>query len=334
MRHRILAIIAASISGALALLTAEILVRYLAPVPVFKPIHGPTALHEPDPELGWRNKEGRSVWPGRGIDTGRDIVLTFWEDGLRATAARRQPGRPQIVLVGCSITQSWAVTDEETWAWRLQAAFPDFEILNLGTGGYGTYQSLLALERYLARAPTNPVLVVYGFIEYHEGRNVAPADWLRSVRRTSDAGPVRVPFATLGPDGTLVRNEPEAYPHWPFEGVLASVRLLEDRYITFRTRARATQGRAVTDALIAEMAGLSRAHGVPLLLVVLHATTAERRDHYDRLSASLGVASVDCILPDLDRPSHKVPIYGHPSGVANAEWAECIGAKLRSMGFE
>jgi hypothetical protein len=334
MRPRIFALIVILLGSALALLTAEILVRYLAPVPVINPIQGPTTLHEPDPELGWRNKEGRSVWPGRGSDAGREIVMTFWGDGLRATAARREPGRPQIVLVGCSITQGWAVTDEETFAWRLQAAFPDFEVLNLGTGGYGTYQSLLALERYLARAPTNPVLVVYGFIQYHEGRNVAAADRLHAVRRTSDAGRVLVPFATLAPDGSLVRNEPEAYPRWPFDGVLASVRFLENRYATFRTRTRAAQGRAVGDALIEEMARVSRAHGAPLLLVVLGAVTPEGRDHYVRFPPSLGIATVDCVLPDIDRPSHKVPIYGHPNRVANTEWAECIGTKLRSMGFK
>src|SRR5262245_31929003 len=173
MRLRILAIIAALGSGALALLTAEILVRYWAPqAPPLPRVQIPMPIHEPYAGLGWRSKEGRFVWPGYGRDRGREIVMTFWDDGLRATAARRTLGRPQILIIGCSITQGWALTDEETYPWRLQAEFPDYEILNFGTAGYGTYQSLLALESYLARAETNPALVIYALIEHHEVRNI------------------------------------------------------------------------------------------------------------------------------------------------------------------
>ena len=53
------------------------------------------------------------------------------------------------MVLGCSFVQGWALSDEETFAWKLQERFVRARVLNFGTAGYGTTQSLLALERYL-----------------------------------------------------------------------------------------------------------------------------------------------------------------------------------------
>ena len=154
MRTWIFGVATFVVAAFLTLVGAEAIARTALAVRQIRPPldDGLPVLQEPDEVLGWRNKAGSVVWPGRGEDGGKDIRMTFWADGLRATAPAPELDRPHVVVIGCSYTQGWAVTDEETYPWRLQAEFPSHAFLNYGTAGYGTYQSLLALERYFAAA--------------------------------------------------------------------------------------------------------------------------------------------------------------------------------------
>src|SRR5947207_8726652 len=119
-------------------------------------------MHVPDPVLGWRPIPGRydrePYVPG-----GRAIHVTFRPDGARDSGGDHRAGKPDVLLVGCSFTMGAAVSDDETWAARLQELRPDVEIVNRGLGGYGTFQSLLLLEQLLAReGPSRPRRVLYG----------------------------------------------------------------------------------------------------------------------------------------------------------------------------
>ena len=64
----------------------------------------------------------------------------------------------------------------------------------------------------------NIKLVVYGFIEHHQYRNVARSSWLESLSRFSSQGYYRepkVPFATLDEFGKLKLNKPISYLKLP-----------------------------------------------------------------------------------------------------------------------
>jgi len=332
MRHaRLLGFLTSGSSLALAFLSAEFVVRLAVgmPQPAEALDRGLPPLHEPDPVLGWRNKSGAVVWPGRGSDAGRPIALTFWNGGRRATAAAPGPSRPDVTIVGCSYTQGWAVSDAETFVWRLQERFPDRDFANLGTAGYGTYQSLLALERHLSVSSTPVDLVVYGFIEHHEIRNVAPAGWIRRLATATAADRLGVPFATLGDDGALVHHVPEAYPHWFFDDQLASVAFLEARLVDWRAGERGSEARAVTERLLEELRDASGRRGAPLLVAILEARPEARR-HYLRWLAAHGIGAVDCAHPRSLDPAFLVPGYGHPGREIHADWAACIGRALES----
>ena len=95
-------------------------------------------MHEPDPELGWRNKEGRYVFGNP------PIHMSFGADHARATAPAPVTAGPTILVLGDSFVQGWAVSDEETFVWRLQQQFPRVRFVNLGSSGYGVTQPLLA----------------------------------------------------------------------------------------------------------------------------------------------------------------------------------------------
>ena len=328
MRTWIFRIATVLVAALLTLAGAEGLARTaLAASPLRPPLDdGLPVLQEPDDDLGWRNKAGSVVWPGQGEDGGKDIRMTFWSNGLRATAPAPDLDRPHVVVIGCSYTQGWAVTDQETYPWHLQAEFPSHAFLNYGTAGYGTYQSLLALERYFAAGHDSPAVVIYGFIDYHEERNVAPANWLKALATASRAGTLSIPFVSIGADGTLERHRLDRANSWPLRSHLASVAAVEDRVLEFRTRGRFEQRREVTDRLILELQRVTRDHGSRLLIAILESRD-EPKAHVTAFTAREGIESVDCTVPNQELL--QVPGYSHPDRRINAHWARCIGDRLR-----
>jgi hypothetical protein len=270
------------------------------------------------------------VWSARraGLEP---IRMTFWDRGRRATAPAPPPSRPRIVVVGGSFTQGWAVSDAETFAWRLQREFPDFAVENFGTAGYGTYQSLLALEAELARAAPPVAAAVYGFADFHEKRNVAAPDWIRRLAQSADEAAARVPYATLDAAGGLVRHPPLGYPAWPLAHRSALVDLLQARGAELAGAPRSSQARPVTRRLLVEMQRRCDEGGVPLLVAVLAQNRAYAAREYLRFLARSGIRAVDCTHPDASDPSMMVPGYGHPNARMNAHWATCAGDALRAL---
>ncbi len=319
------------LSVALSLGAAELLLRVTGRMPIRSPLAllPRAVIHEPDPSLGWRNKPGAFVWPG----SPGDIRLTFWQGGRRATAPADHDERPDVVILGCSITQGWAVSDDETYAWKLQEQFPELRVVNLGTAGYGTYQSLLAFERYLTETADMPRLVIYGFGDFHEMRNVASSGWLRSLTANSDVTDVKVPFALLGTDGALLRYMPETPHAWPLRGHLASVAFLETNYTDFRTRDRTRAQRQVTESLLVELDRRARERGARLLVALIAMLHPQATEHYAAFLERHQTAVVNCVHPQFFDPHMKVRKYGHPNARLNAHWATCIGEAMRRMGL-
>lgn len=67
--------------------------------------------------------------------------------------------RPRLLLLGDSMAFGYGVADEDTFAARLGAVEPGYEVVNLGVEGYGPDQSLLRFERE-GRAYTPDVVVL------------------------------------------------------------------------------------------------------------------------------------------------------------------------------
>ena len=74
---------------------------------------------------------------------------------------------------------------------------------NFGQGGYGSIQSFLLLEDQIPKMKS-PKLVIYGFIEHHEYRNVARSEWLRVLELFSWKGHVKTPYGTIGTNNKLI----------------------------------------------------------------------------------------------------------------------------------
>jgi hypothetical protein len=279
-----------------------------------------------DDVLGWTNCPGTFA-----SHEGDNASMTFWEGGRRATRPEVQPPRrnqKRVVLVGASFTQGFGVRDEQTFAWQIDAALPDVSVENYGTGGYGTYQALLLLERLFEMGRIEPDLVVYGFPYFTATRNVATYGWLSALRL---AGPRRYsPPHVVLEDGHLERRPPSALASWPLEHRLAVVRAFHDSYTQRRLSGRDALVVPATRRLLSLMRERVEQAGSRLLVAVLD--NSQRPNLYGRFMGKQRIPYVDCTYPEpvLATPRLRVGGTGHPNQIPHAYWADCIGKRIES----
>jgi hypothetical protein len=286
-----------------------------------RPIAGEPVIHESDSVLGWRNKPGEYLF-SRTDSSGNFVKMSFESDGSRATGISRQAGKCKLVVLGCSLTQGWPISDSETYAWKLQTRLPDWEVYNYGTGGYGTYQSLLVLEGLLARPGPPPKIVIYGFASFHEDRNVAAWYWLKLLSKFSHRGHVGVPYCDLDPaTNGLRRHPPETYPTWPLKRYLATVVVAEEAFAGFQSHRRMLQRRAVTQQLLLEMSRVCRERGVRFLVASL--VQEPGSTDYRGFLHQHQIPDVDCLHSGYGTPEFTAG-DGHPNELMNAFWADRI----------
>lgn len=316
----------AAASTLAALLAAEWVARELGALPwrASSAREGEPVIHEFDAELGWRNRECReriaSYAPRRDPPT----CFTGWPGGRRATSGAITPRPRRVVVLGCSYTQGWAISDEETYAWRLQERFPEVELFNYGTAGYGTYQSLLALERHY-RDVGEAEVVLFGLASVHEERNLAEAAWLRTLSIGAVRAHVWMPHIALDEHGALRRAGLVRYPSFPWHEQSALIALAETAWARAVHPPREPQRHDAAWRILLEMRARAHEHGSTFLVAALGWSPGIRR-YGPRLDAA-GIPWVDC-EPPYDRRLF-VRNEGHPGGAMNLMWAEWIAPLLR-----
>lgn len=329
-RRFVLDIVALFLGLALTMTLSEVLLRACG----FQPwrynntdAHEPT-MHEPDPILGWQNKRGSYTIPPY-HPSGQTTHVTFLENGRRRTAVNSSLNSVgELVLIGDSFTQGWAISDSETYAWKLQEKFPFLHVLNYGTGGYGTYQSLLMLERELPRL-ANPKFVLYGFLpDHHEIRNAASGSWLATLSSYSRRSHIDVPFATFDEKNSMVRHPPERYVSLPFRESSALIAFIEKSYMFLKTRDRFLKKRLTTEQLLLQMNRVSVENNATFATVILYADE-QTKQHYMKFLGENHIQVIDCAYDVTDELI--VPGEGHPNGQMNTLWANCISDRLKDQ---
>ena len=216
---------------------------------------------------------------------------------------------------------------EHGFGWLLDARFPGLSVDNYGTGGYGTYQSLLLLEELFGRADFRPRLVIYGFAAFHGERNVGAYRHVVTLR--TQVGERLAPPHVLIAQGELAHRAPFYIRGWPLEDRSALVSLVHLSQLRWTLRGREEQIEPVTQRLLARMDRLARDRGSRLLVAILEGQPREREGQapYARFLQEQGIAYVDCIHPEYgDDPRLRLGGSGHPSPVLHAAWADCIAA--------
>ena len=200
-----------------------------------------------DPVTGWKGKPNTTA-----RQSNRDFQVTYHTDPdgwrvLRTNASDAAAHVPTVWFVGCSFTFGAGVEDTEVYAYQLAArAWPHAHVRNFSYSGWGTTNAYLILKDKLARTE-KPDVAVYGLISHHTRRNYLRQSWFGVSNATSiphfelEDGQLRWKGFMNGRNASLP-DSPEL-DHMEFD---------------------------LTVALIRGMAAMSKQHGVPFVLLVLH----------------------------------------------------------------
>jgi len=296
-------------------------------------------LYQPDPLLGYRMLPGRYAVR---FENGAAFRVTHGADTLRVTRPDAVPGPgrdgllepgpadlPELWIFGCSFSYGWGIDDEAVYAWRLQEQLPGWRVVNHSVNGYGTLQSLLALERALEQGRA-PAVVVLAYAAFHDERNTFVRARRKRVAPFSSLGPLVQPYARLrsdaGPEPVLdIEMAAVAYREWPGMRHSALVHVAEQRWNEFE-RIRADSA-GVTRALVARFIERGRAVGARVLV----AGIAGRTDAVLGVAAANGATPVPLAI-DLDRPGMRnPPPDGHPSAQAHRLYAQRLLRAVRAF---
>jgi len=308
------------------LILIEIVLRLTGALPRRNPDF---TINEPltnvsDSLLGWIPKEGKHKFKPWAKE-GKETQLTINKDKSRFTGFI-DSNKKKIVFIGGSITQGWAVSDNETFSFLIQTKNTNYKVYNFGVGGYGGYQSLLLLEK-IFKDKKNIKLVIYGFIPHHEMRNTAAGSWMYLLNFFSKRGFISLPYGSIDKNNNLIKNEPIKYITLPLGRTSALIAKIEKRIMKVRSLFREKKQTEISLAIIDEMNKLSIKKNSKFTLLILEEFYDSRLNEYYTFLKNKNISFIKC--PMSNDPKYGVPGDGHPNELSHNEIAECINHKLK-----
>jgi len=307
------------------LVSAETAVRMagISPIPRPSPVRGEARITMEDPQLGWTNRPSSKRAfriPGEPPHT-----VTILESGARATSPRAiaHDNRRDVIFIGCSFTHGWGLNDEETFAWRVQAALPDWNVYNFGVNAYGTCQAYMLLKRLYERQKWHKPVVIYGFIDEHEARNVADHLWHYMLSILTSTGNVSLPSCMMDSSGSIVFNPPRPYPQFPFRHTLAAIPILEKIYLKVQGVSLANQSQEITKHLLAEMETFTTARS-GTFGVLFFKSSQPRSSYYRQFLENRRSRIIDINLSGQKNTERLTFFDGHP----NSRMADVIAQSI------
>ena len=320
---------------ALALIVAALFGEGIARIAGFKPFAAQPAdirvepggkLFRAFPEGGFGHLPGEFKVT---LPTGYSFRVTHGTNGLRATHPPLAPDaklRPELWILGCSLTHGWSLNDEDTYPWRVQAALPEFEVVNGGVSGYGTlHQRLLFQELLKQRGKPALVVVAYGL--FHDYRNTYVRIWQKGFAPYNRLPDLTYPFARLTATGELTYDAaPASYAEWPLQRQSALVHWLEQQ--ADLAEERRVNSHAVSRALLLNWAGVCLKEGIPFVVAGISSDSGPMLDW----CRAVGLKAVDISVPLTESGNTNAPHDGHPSAKANRVYAEKLVGFLQALG--
>lgn len=265
------------------------------------------------------------------INDGLSYTVTHGLDSLRVTSAKALPDSlPECWLLGCSYTYGMGVNDEETFAWLLQEAHPEFRVRNFGVPGFGTVQSYLQLKRLLASGET-PTNVILNYADFHDERNVLAPRYRHALSvgfRGADSTindvmeGSRIPFASMNGESLQLQSVAwdSLYQDWRGRSTFASVNFWQtfsDNIHQYDLAPRKT-----TILLIREMDSMCRNRQIPFAVMGL--TQTKETESLLQTLDSLGISTQDISVDLQDSTYNHLPYDSHPNALAHREYGEGI----------
>ena len=285
--------------GGLALFAAEVALRSIR-IPRDVMMGERRLFYRYDPILGWFPRVGAEGW----FEASVRVHVQHNSLGFRDP----EPGpkrKRRIAVVGDSFVWGYDSDQDKRVTERLQAALPEWQVLNLGVSGYGTDQELILLKQSFAKL--HPDIVVLVFCANDPGDNSS------NVRYEGYYKPY---FLRDAKDRLTLAGVPVPLQLRAFESEHRI--LMNSRVFTllvrlwYRREAAAVQLESdPTLALLAEVQAFVKSQGAQFVVAFIPEGGPNRVDAVREKAAARGIRTLD--LGKLDA----YPEYGHhwtPSG--------------------
>lgn len=280
---------------------------------------GDPIIYQNDKELGWVQKPGNYLFQPWS-DEGKITNFTINDNGSR-NIKNQFPSKVKILFFGGSLTQGWAVDDDENFVKYFQDLNKDFKVFNFGVGGYGGYQSLILQERKTNEI-NNINHIVYGFIDHHEVRNVAAGSWLYMLNEYSRRGHINLPFGSIENE-KLKRNLPTNYIKLPLSRYSALIAKIEKRVMKLKSKNREDSQFEISKLIIQEMIENANENNSEFSVLILDSKD-ENLVKYQNYFETENINFIHCSFPS----DKLVKGEGHPNAEGHQDVANCINEKL------
>ena len=300
-------------------------------------------LYRPNSELGYVATPGkyRLTEIVKGVLGQLSYDVTILEDHSRATSPEKEEqqkkDKPQIWIFGCSFTWGQGLNDWETYPYKIQSKFPNYNVKNFGDNGYGTTHSLVHL-RELLNEGNRPAAIVIGHITWHDQRNIGDPNYLQALYWFSA-------FSKKGMFGTLF--ELANYKiHVAVNGQEEAAKLAEFKFpvaflnestgeISVKAQPMLPESlpasgdpTKTTAAILRDIGKLSAKVGVKPVLLRLWNDGA---DPLEKVYAELGFEFQDALIEYNQNQWNNNPWNNHPNNSANDVYADKLGQVLKRV---
>jgi len=261
----------------------------------------------PHPRYGWAARAPAATTLAVGKTRRFEYVVAA--DGRRARSpdARRDDGRPALIVIGESIAAGFGLDYQQTFA-ALAGRALGLEVVDIAEGGYAPDQAYLRLVDMLPRV-SHPTAVVSTFVPIELGRMLHDG----------------YPRLALGSDGALAVEPPAS-------GLLAALRL---RYIVhnrlpYAGDAALARALATTRAVLQATEAAARARGAATLFVIpSHGPPRPLDEHVEApiVRALFVEPGIPFVLVDL-AADEIIAEDGHPNERGAQKVARAIAERL------
>ncbi len=177
--------------------------------------------------------------------------------GQREFTYEKEAGKQRIIILGDSFTFGDEVSDDETYASRLQQMLPRTEVINMGIHGYGHDQMLILLREEGVKY--EPDIVILGFLPMDMARNLLGFRDYAKPRFVREEGELRL-------TGTPVPR-PEQVLRWDWSRPRALDVLAAFHHFILRSSGRLEERQEeITRKILAEIVRVAEGiHAIPIL---------------------------------------------------------------------
>lgn len=252
------------------------------------------------------------------------------QDSLRATSSIAiDSPKKEIHLYGCSLTYGYGIADSQTFAWRMQDHFADWEIRNYGVSAYGLTQMFERMKLAYSQG-RRPDLVIFAYASFHDERNAMMRNWRKSLtsREKDFVGgtELEVPYHRVKKNRIWLGKTSLKWKAWPFMKQSALVHAIDRSWSDWEFSLVKT--RIISFALVRKIQRWCQQRDIPLFIAAMDQNEYTLRAmSYFR---SLDILTVDLAIDYRLCGMTFMPLDPHPTALAHKHFAETLIAYLEA----